>query len=399
MKEPVTEHIPPVEDITEADFEPQKPLEATADDDVMELADADLEDVDEASEVREKLKIPFEIQKEKLVEAQTFRSSNGIEGGISLQKKRERTDADLNQDCVLIYEDEMLGTGYGVFDGLGGEGEKSSGAFASAKAVEVLPRHLEEAHRNILGSTVRKEFAKLSLIKLNEKTQEAETAKAEDYITADLEVMKKAVAIREALKRSNEDVRETEGKTTACFTLMHTTKDGKRFAITANIGDGGAILRRKDGSISMLTKEDGALTMYIEKGFLGPSRLELMKAEPTKEFDIAGKMVTYDYLKRANTQVLGSSIGVEPRITITELEDGDEVFNVTDGILDFFEDENGDFDQEALRGALKGKTLQERINRLREIADVRSKIKKTEKGALKDTDDMAIAAMGYAKAA
>ena len=337
------------------------------------------------------------MQEFEIVEAMTFPTANGLEGGVTLQKKRERTGGEMNEDCVLAFEDKDLGAGYGSFDGLGSEGEKGAGALASAKAVEVLPGHIIETYQKLQDGNTREDFNKLSLIVLDQEKNQAVTAKPEAYSHLEPSVMKKAIAISEALKKTNEEVKTTGGKTTACFTLMHTSEDGKRYAITANIGDSGAILRRVDGSVSVITKEDAALPQMIEAGAIPEAELKKMKADP-KGYKLGGKF-TYNKLKLMNTQALGSDEAT-PRITITEMQQGDEIYNVTDGILDFFEDENDETDIESIKNVLnKGASLKERMEGLREVADARSKVASLDKDSSKVSDDSAISAIRYAEAA
>lgn len=374
----------------------KKRPEATKTESLSDLFDNEPDAV-RSSGVHESFSTPQEMQEFEIVEAMTFPTANGLEGGVTLQKKRERTGGEKNEDCVLAFEDKDLGAGYGSFDGLGSEGKKGAGALASAKAVEVLPMHLIETYQKLNDTKISEDFEKLSLITLDANLNQAITATPEAYKHLEPAVMKKAIAVSEALKKTNEDVKNTGGKTTACFTLMHTSEDGKRYAITANIGDSGAILRRTDGSVSIITKEDAALPQMIEAGAIPQAELAKMKADPNG-YKLGGKF-TYNKLKLTNTQALGSSEAT-PRITITEMQPGDEIYNVTDGILDFFENEEGDTDIESIKNVLnKGGSLKERMESLREVADARSKVAALDEDSSKVSDDSAISAIRYAEAA
>jgi serine/threonine protein phosphatase PrpC len=374
------------------------------DEEPIELADSEIEYLDHEFDPHELLSeaeggslfhatetLPptSEIQKMRTVPAVIIPAKRGLVGGITMSAKRNRPADELNEDCVLAFDDAELGTGYGSFDGLGGEG---NGARASETAVHVLPEYLKQAYHTMNAELVSDLFSKLSLIKPNPQTGIPEAVNADT--STEVEIMKKSVAISEALKRTNKDVIASKGKTTACFTLIHTTPERKRFAITANVGDGGAILRRADGSLVLLTKEDSALSEAIEEGLISEHDLGEMKKDP-RGYKVKG--ATYELLKRANSQALGKK-EIRPKITITELSVGDEIYNVTDGILDFYENESGDFDLSKVKVIFDQKpTFKERIDGLREIAEIISK--SLEKSALKTADDSAITAIQYKEVA
>ncbi|MFA5130334.1 MAG: protein phosphatase 2C domain-containing protein [Patescibacteria group bacterium] len=375
----------PNDEITEAEF--MSPEEAAA------LGQNGLlnEQFDDISDVHDKFS-PEMLQKEEVVEAVTFKPFNGVELGITLEKKRGRQEkGELNQDSVLLFEDPEIGEGVGVFDGLGKTKGDASGALASAKATEVLPQHLREAFHGMNVAQISEQFSKLSFAAYDAKNQKAISATAETYAGIDPEVMKRAVAIAEAFQRVNDDVKETGGETTACFTLKYTTKDGKHFSITVNVGDSGAILRKKNGEVSLITKPDKPIPQLIEMGRLTPELLQQMREKPT-EVVAFGK--SYEALTRLTTQSLGTKI--KPVFTIMELEAGDEVHNVSDGVLDFNVDENDELDLQLIKAALNAESYPERINRLREHSGLRSKIKASEDNDFKDTDDISDAAIRIA---
>lgn len=392
-KEQLARQIAPKEEkprlatvVDESDFVPET-LEVTDDDFVSE-------DEDRASgeyTIREKPEAGI-LQKEDVVEAIEFKSFNGIEGAISMQKKKGRGPEERNEDNVVIFEDPEIGTGYGVCDGLG---EEKEGDAASKKVEEILGQRIEEAYADTpeTEAGLKAVAETLSFVgeennKVNLLDSEKSAEEIERLASSDPEILRKTIALSNALKRTNQDVVETGGKTTVCFTLIHRTKNGKRFAITANIGDSGAVLRKKDGTVYKITKEDSSLNEAIERGIIPPKELEKMKAEPST-YAYQGR-VTYEYLKRANSQALGGEL-VEPTFKITELEGGDEIYHVTDGVLDFFETKELDTDTKGLSEALRGETLKERIDRLREVTNQRMKIAEGDEEAFKDTDDIAIA--------
>lgn len=459
-----TEEVP--EDaivISEDDFEPDAPakepsfaltkvnkpprpdskrMETTKTENFSDLFDEE-PDATRSSGIYESFSTPQELQQYEVVEAMTFPTANGLEMGISVAKKPERTGSESNEDCVLVFEDTDLGVGYGSFDGLGGEGKKGSGALASAKVAEVLPNYLIEENHRINSSSAEEAFNKLPLVKFDETLNEPVSAKAQEYSELDPAIRKKAVVVAEAFIKANKDIVETGGKTTACFTLVHTTEDGRRFAITANVGDGGALLRRANGEVNLLTKEDSLLNEMQAIGLINDARLQEMKTAPTTPFKLfevqqnfetlnakpairkqfqklgaltdemlkemqtePGKLFTlkiemsYNKLKSSNSKALGDSSITAPRISITEMQPGDEIYNVTDGILDFYEDETGDLDVKSIEGALnRGTTLKERIDSVREIAGIRSKLIAIDDAKTKDTDDSAISGVRYAEAA
>ncbi len=337
------------------------------------------------------------LQLERTVEARTTRLVDGISATFTMEKPEKRADAERGEDAVFIYEDPEIGPMAGVADGLG-ENNSGNGKFASEKIVAILPEQLTRAYnelRDAPAEELREATGMLSIVRRNvesgtlELAETPEQKRSEIFFNLYPEIARKALAISNALKAANEDVRASGGKTTFSFSVIHMEEDGGKFAITANIGDSGTLLQRADGSVELVTVEDSALNQLIEMGAIDAELLAQMRAEPAKKFPVPKYgPLSYEYLKRANTQALGGKGGVEPTITVTELEPGDRLIALTDGYLDFLEHE-GELDLNAVKGALKEKDPVARMNRLREITGVLSRLQKQEGEALKEPDDMA----------
>lgn len=334
------------------------------------------------------------LQKERAIEARQFELIDGVEAAFTMHKGDKRGDEEPNEDCVRIFEDPEFGVVGGVFDGLGGEG---NGALASAKASEVLlarMRNALETVRDLNPSVLELVLVpEVHLVVRDGKTGELAHAKKEEqiitssYIDVDPAIAKKAIALSSALKAINHDVKATNGKTTACVSMIHTTEDGRRFSITANIGDSGALRRKSDGSIERMTIEDSALDGLMEAGVITPELFKEMRENPDKDFTFGRTARTYRQLRLMNTQALGAD-KVSPRITIEELEEGDELVMLTDGYLDFLEHE-GELDTDAIKGAMNEKDPVSRLNRLTEITKVMERIQVSEGSNLKKPDDKA----------
>jgi serine/threonine protein phosphatase PrpC len=282
-----------------------------------------------------------------------------------------------------------------VIDGLGGEGND---AIASEKLAAVLPNRLTEAYNGLRTASpdeLLKYAESLSIITRDPETgalahaKDASQKRTALFANLYPEITRKATAISRALQAANEDVIASGGKTTVSFSVIHTEEDGGIFAITANIGDSGTLVRRANGDVETITMEDNLLDQLIEGGFLSAELLEQMKKEPTKQFAIPRLPKSFSYvdIKRTMVHALGGK-SVEPRISVTELQKGESVIALTDGYLDFLEHE-GELDLEAVKGALKENDPVARMNRLREITGVRYRLQKQDGENLKELDDMA----------
>lgn len=338
-----------------------------------------------------------ELQLERVVEAQTVRLVDGIQATYTMEKSEKRADTERGEDAVFTYEDPEIGPMAGVADGLG-ENNSGNGKFASEKIIAILPEQITRAYnelRDIPAEKLREATGMLSIVTRNAENgklalaETPEQKRSEIFFNLYPEIARKALAISNALKVANEDVRASGGKTTFSFSVIHMEEDGGKFAITANIGDSGTILQRVNGSVELVTIEDSALNQLIEMEAIDAELLAQMRREPTKKFSVPKYgQLSYEYLKRANTQALGSKENVKPTITVTELEPGDRLIALTDGYLDFLEHE-GELDLEAVKGALKENDPIARMNRLREITSLLARVQKQEGEGLKDPDDMA----------
>ncbi|MFZ6015609.1 MAG: PP2C family protein-serine/threonine phosphatase [Patescibacteria group bacterium] len=291
-----------------------------------------------------------ERQKRDVVEAQEVPGFDNIEVKITLQKKPKRGAFERNQDNVLADPETGL---VGVFDGVGG---RDHGEKASLAAERYLPEHFQsflKKMKNLDVQRIIQRIVDIMQIKLKQISLPHLVKELEDKIKKDLEkiaetdpeILKKTIALLLALNETGENVFATGGRTTACVGITHQAPNGKTYAIIANVGDSGAFIRRADGSVEMLTRDDALLNQMLSEGLLDEKLLKKMRKNPKKVFEIKkGERnipITYHDIKRQIGAVLGSeapdSIPYKPSLEIHRLIEGDELFFATDGILDHFE--------------------------------------------------------------
>lgn len=356
----------------------------------------------------------MEIQSKDVVPAFEIQGFDGLEVTATLEKKSERKGKEAkNEDNVILDPETGL---MGVLDGLGGEG---SGDKASMSAERNLPAHFKkgaEAMQKKGVAEVVKGLVESQMTRVSESPADRErvTKQMEDIMVLDPKMGRKALLLLEAMKATNEDVKDSKGKTTACVGFIHKAPNGESYAVVANIGDSAAYKRRKDGSLVELTKEDSLLNVLQSSGSLTPELFQKMKASPKEKMPIplslelvqaagGGKAdfekmqannikslpMSYEKLKKSMVGALGSS-GMEAALTVRRLDPGDELIMVTDGVADYFEDMSSEtLDTKALADALEDSgTGTERLNYLRETAKRRSQ--QAEYAHKAEGDDIAI---------
>ena len=349
---------------------------------------------------------PGEFQEQDVVPAFEITGFHNLEVVATLEKKNtSKKGKEPNQDNIIADPETGL---LGVMDGLGGEGH---GDLASKSAERFLPEHFQTAIKKNSRFTPDELQANIVEHQINRLTQRGVTNfakwnEADRKTTAmlgaaakhDPAILHKAWALVEALHKTNLNVKETEGFTTACVGLIHTASDGTRWAITANIGDSGAFIRHKGGDIARLTEEDSLFDikkseleteMVTDQNGKMISLLQAMKDEPKRRFVIPGlpKRFSYTELKVVTMGALGDEKHNEPSLVLRKVRSGDEIIFATDGIIDKFEDAKTDeTDLLALElETARGNNLKERMDNVRQEAGRRTT-------SYKKTDDAAVAA-------
>jgi serine/threonine protein phosphatase PrpC len=412
-------HMPSAAKKLEPVREPPRP------DPVVELTDEDFidEDGEEKSGVRKiadltgeavEIREPGELQQSEVVEAFKIPGFAGMEVAATLEKKEERKGSPdkRNEDNVLADPETGL---VGVFDGLSGEGEAGAGARASMDAEHLIPERFAKLLRTPGDlATMERRLVDHQLNRKNPATPELRalyqrqlTEMVEGMMMKDPQMVRKALALIEAIRQTNKDIQKTGGKTTATVGFVHRTPDGQRWAVVASVGDSLAMKRRKNGELVPVTKEDSLLNSLLDSGHLTEEQVHDLQAHLEKEITIPATLeavyamgggpeefeamkrqgkeqipVNYKLLKRAMVAGLGGS-NAEPALSVRRLEPGDELIMASDGLTDKYETAEGRMDFEALGREFKGGDVIQDLNSVREAA-------KSKKSAAKKDDDIAV---------
>jgi serine/threonine protein phosphatase PrpC len=370
-----------------------------------------IEDVtEEAADILE----PGELQGEAVVDAFEIHGFKGLNVAATLEMKEERKGSEArNEDNIIADSDTGL---IGVLDGLGGEGKAGDGAKASMSAERNIPEHFSKLLKtHVELAAVRDRLIEHQLLRKNPQTPELKatyqkqiTNMVEGIIEKDPELGRKALALIEAIRQSNDAVLETGGKTTATVSFVHQTPNGERWAVVASTGDSPAMKRRKNGELVPITKEDSLLNSLLDSGELTEAAVHDLQSNPDKklnlplslslvqamgggtaEFEAMKKTrrevpVDYKLLKRAMIRSLGGSASsAEPALNIRRLEPGDELVIASDGLTDKYETMSGETDFSALAKEFKGDAITTDLDRVRKAA-------KKKVSAAKRDDDIAI---------
>ncbi|MFH1621186.1 MAG: protein phosphatase 2C domain-containing protein [Patescibacteria group bacterium] len=164
---------------------------------------------------------------------------------VTLEKKREnRKTENKNQDNVIA--DPASGI-FGVFDGLGGG---NNPAEASHIAARVLAANWDIARASVEDDN--ENVAKHLDATFSEKN-------AKKILATEKEMTIKANALLSLFHWADQAASDVQGMTTACAGFIHTTKDGTRYLVTANVGDSGAFILHADENLEQATSDDSEL--------------------------------------------------------------------------------------------------------------------------------------------
>jgi serine/threonine protein phosphatase PrpC len=300
-----------------------------------------------------------EEQRLSVVPAKTVSGFADMDVAYTLEQKRRSesaTTARRNEDAALADPSSGL---LGVFDGVG---STAQGAEASAIAAHILPDlFLEEETRQRLRT--KKEVLtdlRRSLIQQTERramlrpasaegkteinTLRAEESRMRDILDKHLDLAARALALLTSLREADTHVRTTNSSTTACVGFIHTTSEGVRYAVIANIGDSGALLVSASGHVEQITQDDSYLNDLLASRILSPEMLLRMKKDPTKRHNIPVyndphhvrmTPMTYHDISAYVIRTLGK--GSAASLTIQELQPGDTLLLGTDGLIDKYE--------------------------------------------------------------
>lgn len=368
---------------------------------------------------------PGIFQERGVVPAQEVTGFTGCHVYLTMERKppEDPKSDQRNEDNVLADP----GTGLmGVMDGLGGMG---NGDLASKAVERLLPKAFEDASAAISAESVEalaKRLTKSQKQKLTGLGDPDAIAKKLEEMTdkltkADPAIVRKAWALIKSLRDINEQVKGSGGMTTACVGMVHETPKGSRYAIVANVGDSGAFIRRKDGSVVRLTSEDSQLDELVRYGIqvdglglkeylnsIRDKRTGKIKSDTLIKIPITPEScrvfgysekgcellmktdkTTFDQeygdIKRIVNRALGDKVPPIPSLEIVKLESGDELLFCTDGVIDKYENEQtGDTDLSELSMDLElASDALDRLDMLRVISAQR-------KVHFKSIDDIAI---------
>lgn len=349
---------------------PPRPKRTSPQPVVVELASDELVSMPEAGE----------LQDPDVVNAFEVKGFKGISVFATLEKKDEsKGDGKPNEDNILADPETGL---VGVFDGLGG---MKNGALASETAEATLPDAYADAMKKNRKLAIEDVITRLTDSQVmrngSEKLRKTISSMMETVAKKDPDLIRSALALVEAMQQAHEAVKRTEGMTTACIGRVHKSLDGTDWAIVANIGDSAAYKRRPAGELVPLTTEDSMLNALQSRGLLDATKLNAMKAQPDAPIFQYGKKhkISYHEMKAAVMESLGGSeTGGTPGLTIQRLNPSEELFFVTDGVADKYDDPKTDETNLDRLGQDMdiGSDPIERLNILRSIAKRRTTYKK-----------------------
>ncbi len=155
------------------------------------------------------------------------------------------------------------------------------------------------------------------------------------------EVKMEMLSLFASVRALGQETRNTGGKSTITVGKSVRLPDGRMFEVMANVGDGGAMKLREDGTARDITKEDSAIDAMLQAGFLTPEQAK------GPDFQIplpGGKKMTVKDARRQMYQALGAKDEITPRITVDLVRPGEKIVYMTDGLRDEFTDAAGTFD-------------------------------------------------------
>lgn len=297
--------------------------------------------------------------------------------GVMMGKDEgKRPGAERGEDMFLADKETGL---TGVFDGLGGEGEKGSGANASGISALFAPslyKIVSGAAEKLPASKLNDELSKVADGQASFEHPSEVAAKKKEiggaWAKQPVEIQREIVTLYKTVQKLSEKTGETKGMTTV--TLGKTVKlaDGRMYEIVANVGDSGATRVDAEGRAHDITNEDSAVDQAVSMGFLTRKQSE----DPNFNVVLPGGTTrTVAQLRRAMYQALGMpGTIVVPRISVIEMRPGDKIVYATDGIRDEIADAGGNFDAKRAADILNGRGAEALMN---EAADGKKKDERT----------------------
>ncbi|MFA5750374.1 MAG: SpoIIE family protein phosphatase [Candidatus Shapirobacteria bacterium] len=285
-------------------------------------------------------------------------------------KNKVTIDPDTKQRTINPSEDFVLSSpSYGltgVEDGVGSSGEEGTevnGLNAAAQASRILSATIADQFGEVLDSMGSSETMRaLKGVKvldipskinapqneLHHKNTVDAIRTMEQVAASNPKLAKKAAALVKTLEIAQSEVRKTHGQTTACIAIQ----EGKQMAI-ANVGDSVAFIQRKDGTFVQITREDNLLNHCLDHNILTTEDLDQMRANPkekrTIEIEFKGRTIKMPVNYKILTNHVLKGFGAEdedatPTLTFVDVEPGDRVLLVTDGIGDKYRNPDGSID-------------------------------------------------------
>ncbi len=354
-------------------------------------------------------RMPGELQADDIVAAEEMPGFDQAEVYLTIEKKKlGKYLHKKNEDNVLVDPETGL---MGVMDGLGG---MRNGDLASLVCEQVMPGEFRNAlvkaeklgPERAAGMLLETQSRKLRGLPEEERRHKDAEKMIRTVVGVDPELVMKGLALIEALQAASEAVSDTGGMTTACIGLIHEARNGKRYAVVANVGDSAAYVRRADGRMERLTHEDSAYESLVRRGVLidglGIKDYIDLHRDPisdkvSQNLDIPIPLTqenclalgygegeyearkgrgdtaihwTYGDLMVTVIDTLGGPTPPSPSLEIVEVRDGDEILFCTDGLVDKYEDPaTGTTDLAELGIDMEtGNTPEERLDNLRTLA-------------------------------
>ncbi len=191
-----------------------------------------------------------------------------------------------NEDAYLIDEENGV---FAVFDGMGG---RAAGKTAAELAKDSVSHSLHETR---IGS-------------LEEAVKEVETA----FNRAHENILLKA-----------KEEPEKKGMGTTASVLKVYTKGKERKAIIGNVGDS-RVYKFSQGRLQQLTIDDALWGRELQDKFSNITDLSALNQQEQ----------VFWWRRNVISQALGDEKGMVPRISIVDLQEGDELLITSDGIHD-----------------------------------------------------------------
>lgn len=324
---------------------------------LIEIGDEDMEEIHEGPRSLDEM---LEMQKKEMVVGE-MEFPGGVEVAFALSRAEDpdKRKKSANQDAIIM-RDGIIG----ALDGLGGS---KAGGLASAEVSNHFPTFLskeEQALELADEKTVeglKNDYVESQLQMLGKDAAAEERAKLEAaWEAAPTDVRKAMISMREAIKHADKVAEKAGGQTTIDVAKTVTVGD-RRFVVFGHAGDGGMTLKRMDGTVEELTKEDSLLDTLIGMGFASPDALKDLDAKaaiPAKVEAMvrkagsldAGSEVKNRHIRMMMTNALGGDAPVIPRTGYIEVFAGDELYLNSDGPREELTGEDGMYDPKRVAG-------------------------------------------------